>query len=303
MPFVIYFAANNALYDALYGTILFNVKYAVNGSFHNDTAHYLFFCAVTFFPLFLMLVASGFELVINRKNKFAWCTLFLAVMPLIMLLNLRSYEYYSMINVPVLPMMFAILGDALKDFWQGLKRLWRVPGFSFKRTVCKFLLIILVPTSLFYTGYCLRIYLLKFDVASSEVVVVWEENFQKRRAQVEELAKIIPDDEKKSFVTWRGGVNTSVWCLITDMKPRCRFFNNQSALSIMDPIVRQEWFDNVTKDYPLWILYGGKLKRESRFILTTPEDADVKKLLAEKYICKGEVDFGLQTLKLYRLKQ
>lgn len=305
LPFVIYFAAHDALYDMIYGTILLNVKYAVNASFHNDDKTYFSFIFVTlnFFPLFLMILASVFEILVDRKNKIAWCGLFSGIMLLIMLMRLRHYFHYSMIIVPVLPLLFVLLRNALKNFIRSVKEIWRIPGFSFKRTLCKFFLPIFVVSMTAYSALFFYFQLNACTYAFSSKIIENEANYIKESADIQDLQKIIPENERASFVTWGLSGYISRWILETGIKPRNRFFFNQKAFGMLDPNVRKEWFDGVTSNYPLWILYGGKLKVESLFIFIKLEDSEVENLLAEKYILKGEIPLEAQTLKLYRLKE
>ena len=305
MPFVIYFAAHDALYDMIYGTILLNVKYTVNASFHKeDDPYYSFvFIALHFLPLFFIIIASTFKILINKKDRFAWSGLFSGVMLLIMLTRLRHYSHYSMIIVPMFPLLFIVLKSAFKDFVQWIKKIWQIPGISFKRMLCKLLLPIFVLPMFFYTKICFEYYLIPFVNIFSPQNIEEELNYMKESATIQDLKKIIPEDERNSFVTWGLSGYICRWVLETDMKPRNRFFFNQKAFGMLDPNVRKEWFDGVTSDYPLWILYGGELKKESPFIFIKLEDSEVENLLSKKYVFKGEISLEAQTLKLYRLKE
>lgn len=70
-----------------------------------------------------------------------------------------------------------------------------------------------------------------------------------------------------------------------------------------NPNVRAEFFGNVRRDYPLWIIYGTDPDRNfdepPKFL---DEDVELEQLLAERYTLRGEVYIWPQLMKLYRLK-
>ena len=70
-----------------------------------------------------------------------------------------------------------------------------------------------------------------------------------------------------------------------------------------DPSLRDEWFDDVRCDLPLWILYGTNPNRKPGEPPSWIEDAELEQLLAEKYFLRGEVYIFPQMMKLYRLKE
>ena len=303
LPFAIYFAAHDALYEALYGTILFNVKYAVNGSFHDETAEYFTMVALNLCPLFLMIIASVIGLLFDKKNRVAWSGFISGLILLIMLMRLRQYSHYSVILVPMFPLLFVVLRDAFRNLIPSLKRIWKRPGFSVKRLICNLVLILIVPTMLLYCGVCLKFYLQPFVYITSPQLDEDAARFAEESRAIKNLQAVIPDDERHSFMTWGISGCMARWVLETDMRPRDRFFYNQAHFTALDPSVRVEWFDKVTSDYPLWILYGGKLTRKAPEIFIPPEDFDLEKILEEKYVFKGEVALKAQTVRLYRLKK
>ena len=302
LPFVAYFAANDALYDALYGTILFNIHYATEGSFHHEASTYIILNAINLMPLILTIIASLIELSFDRKNTLAWICLFVSTMLLMMFLKIRSYKHYVTIIVPILPLMFMILSDALNDSFRRLKEMWHAPGFSFKRMIiCKTLLPLLILPLMLYVGFCFKTYLEALTFPFSEKLTEEESDFLRVRAEIDEMQKLIPHAERNSVVTWGHSGSVARWILETGIKPRDRFFYNQTALSPMDPTIRNGCLARIKQDYPLWILYGYELDKEALFIFVSLKDEELERLLEDKYVYKGEVSIGVQTLKLYRL--
>ena len=104
------------------------------------------------------------------------------------------------------------------------------------------------------------------------------------------------------MMTWGVDKLMARWILESGILPRYKFFYNQSMFAAFDSEIRDAWFKNVRENYPLWILYGGELKIELYEFFPPFDDAELEKLIEEKYIFKGEVSLTAQDLKLYRLK-
>ena len=186
LPFVIYFAWNDALYDAIYGTVLFNIKYAVNGSFHAKDVEYFALIAVSEFPMILMIAASILNIGFDRKDK----GLFSGIILLAMLMKLRQYFHYCLMLVPMFPLMFAVLRNSV----QNLKHIWQIEGFSIKRFICKIFLAFFIV----YFGICLSIYWTHIHIPSDEEKLSYIEE----SAEIKNLAGIIPENERNSMMTW-----------------------------------------------------------------------------------------------------
>ena len=290
LPFVIYFAWNDALYDAIYGTVLFNIKYAVNGSFHAKDVEYFAMVALSEFPMILMIAASILNIGFDRKDKISWSGLFSGIILLAMLMKLRQYFHYCLMLVPMFPLMFAVLRNSI----QNLKHVWQIEGFSIKRFICKICLAFFIV----YFGICLSIYWKHIHIPSDEEEVTYIEE----SIQIKKLSELIPPEEQNSLMMWGIDKLMARWILESGILPRYKFFYNQSMFAAFDSEIRTAWFKNVRENYPLWILYGGELKIELYEFFPPFDDAELEKLIEEKYIFKGEVSLTAQDLKLYRLK-
>ncbi len=294
LPFVIYFAAHGALYEMFYGTILFNLKYT-GATFHQSFIIQAIYDVFHFLPLVIMIIVGVVALKENPTNRLFHSAIFIGAMMTIMLINLRPYMHYALIIFPVMPILFAVLHENSN----ALQKIWHSRRFSINRFFVKVLIIfavIQIYTSTFYLkALCLNeenAASIMFFMAHNKRAELFHSSEQQN---VLRLQKIIPENERKSFVCW-GTVNTtSQWIFQTDMKPRERFFMNNSHHFYIDPRIRKEWFDNVRKNYPLWILCGTVDDKFS-------EDAELEQLLTEKYSFKGEVYIFPQMMKLYRLK-
>lgn len=301
-PFAVYFAAHGIFYDALYGTLLINIKYAHQTATHLPMILRIIYGIIHFLPLFVMIIAAALALRQNPKSRLLWSGLFIGAAIAFMLIELRTSDQYAMIFLAVAPILFAVLCEGSDT----LRKIWFAPKFSLVRLCMKVAGIFVVihfcimasfvksvllaeesTTKIFFTAYSKRAELLN----SSE------------RENILRLRDMIPEAERSSFACWAGFCTGSHWILQADMKPRERFFMNNGLLARMDPKVREEFFGNLRRDYPLWIIYGTDPDRNfgepPKFL---DEDVELEQLLEERYTLRGEVYIFPQLMKLYRLR-
>lgn len=280
LPFVIYFAAHGALYEMLYGTILFNVQYATQGQVDYPIFQRLAACVIELMPAVLTIFFGAMSILRNVNKKLAMCAIFFAVMISALLMNLRLYNHYYMIVVPLLPLTFAVLKQPLN--LRGLT---------------------VFVTALYAMLCCLTYFFICASYFSPEYPKIYNEIYRQESQGIRRLERLIPDAEKNSFACWGNFFSTSHWILETDMRPRERFFMNNSALSLLDPAQKSEWLQHVETDPPLWILYGTNNKPKKHYDLDNHrDDPDVEQLLADKYDLRGETAIYDQVMKLYRLR-
>ena len=306
LPFVIYFAAHGALYDALYGILLFNLKYMMCP----QAVQFIFpikviFSMYHFMPIFIMILIGFFAIRQNPKNRLLQSGIFIGTMLTVMLITLRHSIQYAMILLSFTPILFAVLHES-----NGvIQEIWHSKHFSFKRILIKISIFLMVIHACILTFYLKTVLLneqnIWFFIFSAydkrEESLNWNE-----RRNILMLQEIIPDDERNSFVCWGDYCTTPHWILHTGMKPRERLFMNNSWLTRADSQLRREWFGNVRKNLPLWILYGTNppfLYKTKKYFKSPTEDVEFERLLAEKYSLKGETFIFPQVMKLYRLKE
>ena len=206
-----------------------------------------------------------------------------------------------MIIFPAMPILFAILHESNDT----LQKIWRTSGLSLKRILLK-VLIILAIIDVCLLSINFKEYYLGEKNSMPRLFIQYEKRFAmsnpNEHEEILKLRSIIPDNEKSSFVCWGDYCNTPHWVIYADMKPREREFFLNSFHSRVDPAIRKEWFDNVRKDYPLWILYGTDPNRKpGEPPKTSMEDSELEQLLEEKYSFKGEVYIFPQLMKLYNV--
>lgn len=309
LPFVIYFAAHGALYDMIYGTILFNINHTTG--FHWRSEDFWRFMVpyakFSFVILFWMIAASLFALVINRKSRLAWSGLFASSSMLFLLLKGRPFYGYTELIIALLPLMFAVLYELKINLSPTLKKLWSIRGFSVKRLLVKAafatLLIMVVNQTFIQVINLIRL----FEPYNSKKVSEYDNRI---KAEFQEWQKKIPAAERNSVVMWDESLPVCYFILETDIYPRCRFFGNVEIFGKSDPAIIDEWIQNVKNDYPKWILYGslqeeftGEEMNFFKYNFQRHRNPRVEEILEDKYFLASEIkDIYGQTLKLYRLR-
>lgn len=298
LPFVIYFAAHGALYDALYGTILLNLNYSAQREnflmTHLD--EYDVYITVHFMPLFMMIAVGAVEF-IKDKSRAAMSGIFIGVAMLMLLIKVSPYQGYCALITPLLPIFFVVFADFLKKF----RGLWSVQNISPKRILCKIFIVFLMPYLLIIFGGA------TYKVINENSAGVREYHL-KQNAEMLRLAKLIPPEEKNSVIIWGEGTHVSHWILTTGITPRCRFFGNIKAFAKVDPNVKREWLEVARNDSPQWIIYSvveseftGDYYDDWEKNFRQNRDADVENLLQEKYILVEETMTYQNFFRLYRL--
>ena len=73
LPFAIYFAAHGALYDMIYGTVLFNMKYTESPLLYQLESRpiilRMIYSIIHFLPLFIMIIVTAMTLKQNSKSR------------------------------------------------------------------------------------------------------------------------------------------------------------------------------------------------------------------------------------------
>lgn len=298
LPFVIYFAAHDALYEMLYGTILLNVVYSAQRENYLLThfEEYISYVVMNFMPLYLLIIVSVLEL-IKGKSRLSISGLFCGAAMLLLMFKLSPYFGYCILNVPMFVMFFVVLAVFLKRF----SGLWSAKGISLKRILCKI-----------FALACMIYPLLLCSVLANQLAA-YNSDFTKNRKEVLEmtrLAELIPLDERGSVMIWSEGFIASHWILTTGIFPCNRFFDNVKAFAKVDPNVKREWLEVARDNPPQWIIYSAPVSEfigeevdEWKKAFRTNRDADVERLLQDRYNLEAEMETYGDSFLLYRLKR
>lgn len=303
LPFVIYFAAHDALYDMIYGTILLNINHATGYNVNAQEFIQIMIphALIRFTILFWLPVISFIALSINPKSKLAWSGLFAGSAMLVLLLKSRPFYGYPELITSLLPLLFAVVYELKGTLLPVLKKFLAIRGLSFKRILCKTAIIV----SIAILGMNLIIQGLTFKIKLTNM------NAEIEHITFGNLNTIIPADERNSVVLWGESLSMGYFILETGIKPRCRFFGNvEMFFGKSDPAVIDEWIQNVRSNCPKWIVYGAHVKEYTgdemnyfEYNFRRQRNPRVEEILSEKYIFMDEVEIYGQAVKFYRLHE
>ncbi|HHU84372.1 MAG TPA: glycosyltransferase family 39 protein [Clostridiales bacterium] len=207
IPFAIYFASKGILYDALYGTFLYNIDYAMSsvGNDAIDTIKWLRIVIAYSSPAILSIWGL-FEIV--KKKKQGALLLTVGIISLFLLYSGNKYLHYGAICYPYLT-IFLVDG---KSYFDTIKK----DGFKKGAIILVsiYFSVCLIGSLTTARSYIAHIYHKFITPIESDGYV---------EAQ-EELLKYIPEDEKNSIVAYN--VNSGFY-LQHDIKPVNRFFTMQ----------------------------------------------------------------------------
>lgn len=111
LPFIIYFIKVDALYEMIYATFLYNIKYALNSDVTlgvKDKINQIVFIM----PLISSLILGMYYYIWNKKDRVIGVTVIvLSVTAIIFQLKNLLYEHYFMIWIPLILLGIGILGS------------------------------------------------------------------------------------------------------------------------------------------------------------------------------------------------
>lgn len=299
LPFIIFFAAQGALADAIYGTITLNVKYIAGYEMNHPgySAYLVRHALFRFTPLTLLIFLSLCLLFKSRADKLALSGLLTAAAMFFMLIKNRPFAGYLELIAATLPIFFAVFAEFITTF----KPAQASRNFSFKRLTYKLVIIVFVAQQFLLLNFAAEY----FQYMNSDLV---RDYTRYESEKCGELAKIIPPEERDSVMYWGDGLPVCHWILITGIVPSYRFFENVWAFANVDPEVKRQWLQHAQDETPLWIIYSAMQKEflgdmnELQNFFRRNRDSDIEKLLAERYNLAGETELCQNSFRLYRRK-
>lgn len=229
--FCVYFAAHGALYDMLYGTLIYNFEY-LSGS-DSGAASSLFSALVLarrYFAGWALVAASLWSLAVGRENKtqgFFWLCVSLA--NTLFMYTLNDYAHYG---ICLLPFLYV----APRIIYPPAQSAERCARLSRAAALCIAILAVLSSG--------VKVYNFVTDGVSPQEQEVYEDDYS-------ELVSLIPDDGRDSFVA----INCARRLYLEeDIRPSFRFFTLQQWMSRDRPDFAEEMRDEFVEARVEWVL-------------------------------------------------
>lgn len=237
LPFVIYFQSKGILYDAFYGTFLYNLDYAGKSNMGLSTMSFGYMWRMfAGYSGAIFLAAVGAVEMLSAKEKRASGVLWLAIgiVTAIWLFHSYGFLHYGLIAVPCFPIAFM-------EIW-NLDTNKRKAAIGLRLAAFGFVLLgVLGSVKTF------REQRWEYSVILSGV--------QDTNQQTDErMLNQIPEEEKDSFVAYNTG---SDLYLRADIKPCYRFFAMQDWAASQSESLTEMLVDTFEHGTARWILVRG----------------------------------------------
>ena len=263
IPISIYFIYHGALYEMIYGTLLFNLKYMEVGIRKLPLIKLMAQQIMTLLPT---IIPSIVIVLLYRKDRKYRLIIFIIAFSISFYFSINTghrYIYYHMLNA--IP------------FSLGIMLLIRY--FEVNKNINK-----LIKLSLIFM----------ITMSISLYIYLGRDLFQRLRYQIKttynveakELANNIPINERNDVL----GYNTSSqWFMATDILPITRFYTNQDWWNLFDSIVTTEIEEVLINNRPKWII---------TYNVEDIQDDEIKEIIKNNYILIDSNNTG----QLYNIK-
>lgn len=235
LPFCVYFAAHGALYDMWYGTLLYNLDYLSSSGFPRPEGLVQLLVLVRLYlPGWCLIGAALWSLLPRgreRRRLAAMLWLLVAVGNTAFLYTLNRYAHYGIVLLPFFYVAVWMLAGG--DGRQGLRKL------SAGLALCMTAAVLLSAGLRVYKNYTVRL-----PDAAYEEMVDYGDGY-------EELAALIPQEERDSFVAFNCPRRLY---LEQELRPAFRFFTLQQWMMDNSPGLSQTMEAEFRQAEVQWVL-------------------------------------------------
>lgn len=267
LPVILWLAANGALAESVYGSIVHNMMYAETGGgsrlamlLHSDYGHRAMFMA--------LLTLLGAAACVKKNPGLALSMAAgAAAAGLAAFISHKFYQHYLILGAPL-----AAVGAA--RFFAAIKEK--------KEKVYRPLLAVACALCVLYLGV--------WGIKTNDWRLVEREGLDEFTQQAQELYALVPEDERDEFMAYRAEPK---WYVAAKALPCMRFYFLQEILGQADPAVMDEIVAQFETDPPKWLVIY--YNRE----FGPPYDARVAEIFETKY----EFVDARGTYQLRRLKE
>lgn len=261
IPICIYFIYHGALYEMIYGTILFNLKYMGVGTGKLPLINFIAQQTVTLLPAIIPSISIILIYKNNKKYKLITVIIAFSISFYFTINTGHKYIYYHVLNaipfslgIILLIKYFEITKNKIKD----------------KYKLAKLILIGTVTASVLLYVYIGR------DIFT----ILHSQSNSTYNFEAKQLADNIPAYERNSVL----GYNTpSQWFMATDILPVTRFYTNQDWWNLFDEVVTDEVQELLDNNPPQWIVTPDLENIQNEYI---------KKFIESNYLLIESNDVG-----------
>lgn len=233
LPFLIYFAIHNVVYDFLYGTLLFNIAYQTRMSSWVNTATLYSWVqfAVVYFTAYIIFIVAALSLCRHRFVFAIYCIL-CGILEGYIFTSGALFGHYTIITLP-----------------QAIIFLNEIYQINIKKRVDLIIKTVLSSLTVAFGIACLCVLI-------SRVINLHNEYKEYDNVGYEQLLNMIPENEKNSFVAY-GGDEFKQLYLLHDIMPCYKYFVIQEWHASFSEQIRDDIHQVFTNGNVTWILSEG----------------------------------------------
>lgn len=263
IPISIYFIYHGALYEMIYGTLLFNFKYMGVGTGKLALINLIAQQMMTLLPTIIPSIAI---VLLYRKDKKYRLIIFIIAFSISFYFTINTghkYIYYHVLNA--IPFSLGVM--LIIKYFEVSKNTYKLIKLS---------LTFIITMSITLYAYIGR------DIVS----ILKAQSKSTYNVEAKELADNIPINERNDVL----GYNTSSqWFMATDILPITRFYTNQDWWNLFDNIVTTEIEELLLNNSPKWIIVPN---------IEDIQDDEIKEIIKNNYILIDNNNTG----QLYNIK-
>lgn len=263
IPISIYFIYHDALYEMIYGTLLFNFKYMGVGTGRLPLINLIAQQMMTLLPTIIPSIAI---VLLCRKEKKCRLIVFIIAFSISFYFTINTghkYIYYHVLNA--IPFSLGVM--------------LLIKYFEVNKNSYKFIKLSLI----FITSMSITLYAY---IGRDILNILKSQSESTYNIEAKELADNIPINERNDVL----GYNTSSqWFMATDILPITRFYTNQDWWNLFDNIVTTEIEALLINNTPKWIITPN---------VEDIQDKDIKEIIKNDYI----LIYSNNTGQLYNIK-
>jgi len=275
VPFIVYFAVKGLLYEAVYGTFIYNLDYARNSSlaFSLQNPFSSIKLLIAYSPSIILIVLGLVKLF--RQKKYAPGILWIAVgaVTIAWLFRSNGYLHYGLIAFPYIAI---VLVEVKKIFSNTTKNCINHPAIVLSGIYILLLLL----------GSGLRVK----DIALQYYNAIFIRETETYNTLQKSMLTHIPENERNSFIAYNA--NPGLY-LQFDLKPYYRFFTMQDWAASRSATLTDKLIETFESGDVKWIFVEGD-----------PSQTLICDILSERYICVEQQPkpYTNSTYSLFKLK-
>ncbi len=210
IPFLVYFTYHDALYDMIYGTLIYNIMYASKTVCHFSLYDYIINIVYYFHLFFVAVIVGILHVKCFKKDKWiSYLIIFTSICCIVYQLSGLMYTHYMIAYIPIL---FVAIGQ-IKEILQEEK---------LKRITMIILSVCIVLVAYKYV----RIYQNCYNTQTSSSAALYEK-------EANEILEQIPKQNRNATIAYN--VNAYFY-LVTEIKPCYKYF------------ILQDWQSSASSD-------------------------------------------------------